>query len=51
VKNLIMMLSNPSYQEIWDAAERAVEIAARTPDAERSEVLVRPVLDLAAAGS
>jgi hypothetical protein len=28
------------------SAERAVEIAARTPDAEWSEVLVRPVLDL-----
>ena len=32
------------------SAERAVEIAARTPDAEWSEVLVRPVLDLAAHG-
>jgi hypothetical protein len=30
------------------SAERAVEIAARTPDAEWSEVLVRPVLDLSA---
>jgi hypothetical protein len=122
VKYLIMMMSNPSYQEIWDAmsddelrglgrrhhalhaelaasgelvagegladvaltrrvsaraghtvvsdgpmaetkehlagfylvdcsAERAVEIAARTPDAEWSEVLVRPALDRAAPGS
>jgi len=32
------------------SAERAVEIAARTPDAEWGEVLVRPVLDLAAHG-
>jgi hypothetical protein len=32
------------------SAERAVEIAARTPDAEWSEVLVRPVLDLSAHG-
>ena len=32
------------------SAERAVEIASRTPDAEWGEVLVRPVLDLAAHG-
>ena len=32
------------------SAERAVEIAARTPDAEWGEVLVRPVLELAAHG-
>ena len=32
------------------SAERAVEIAARVPDAAWSEVLVRPVLDLSVSG-
>ena len=32
------------------SAERAVEIAARVPDAAWSEVLVRPVLDLSVHG-